>query len=445
MKYNRQKHRHIGLALSGGGYRAAAFHLGTLRALNKMHLLENIDIISAVSGGSIIATYYALHKHETFEEFEDAFRAGLSKSSLWLFIFNVVVVYSLPIILTLSLSPWWLLLYLGLLLFGFKIIPSSKLIAMTYDRIFFNHKKLNDLPDTPIVAINSTNIATGRLFTFSKQDVGGYDFKPKDGKSIIDGTHIPLSFAVSASTCVPSFFSPRSLSKKYFINGEYRDNLLVDGGLYDNQGAYVLSESTNQLYRAQDIIVSDAGNSQPNSKKIFNTFCLLNQSVEVLMNRIRTMQIKNNIYRDRCDNKTFAADGRGQNFAYLSLRWNAPASMVDRFLSNIKSKHIPIDILTAHNIDVDDVKHYITEHDSNAENRIREAYIKSIEWDDMLRRAPHKELYDLAYKVRTNLMPLSKKKVDALSTYSEWLTELQIKSYLPHLLKSTKSNNKSHE
>lgn len=43
----------IGLALSGGGYRAAAYHIGTLRALHKLGILDKVDVISSVSGGSI--------------------------------------------------------------------------------------------------------------------------------------------------------------------------------------------------------------------------------------------------------------------------------------------------------------------------------------------------------------------------------------------------------
>ena len=43
----------IGLALSGGGYRAAAYHIGTLRALHRLGILDKVDVISSVSGGSI--------------------------------------------------------------------------------------------------------------------------------------------------------------------------------------------------------------------------------------------------------------------------------------------------------------------------------------------------------------------------------------------------------
>jgi NTE family protein len=39
----------IGLALSGGGYRAAAYHLGTFRALNRLGILDKVDVISSVS------------------------------------------------------------------------------------------------------------------------------------------------------------------------------------------------------------------------------------------------------------------------------------------------------------------------------------------------------------------------------------------------------------
>ena len=39
----------IGLALSGGGYRAAAYHVGTLRALHKLGILNKVDVISSVS------------------------------------------------------------------------------------------------------------------------------------------------------------------------------------------------------------------------------------------------------------------------------------------------------------------------------------------------------------------------------------------------------------
>jgi NTE family protein len=127
----------IGLALSGGGYRAAAFHLGTLKALNRLGLLNKIDVISSVSGGSLISAYYGLHINEGFDEFERSFRRCLKKNSLWLFYVNLVAVFVIPVGLSWLYTPWFLLLFLLLIPWGYNIIPSSKLIEYRYNKIFF--------------------------------------------------------------------------------------------------------------------------------------------------------------------------------------------------------------------------------------------------------------------------------------------------------------------
>ena len=59
----------IGLALSGGGSRAIAFHLGCLRALHDLGILDRVKVLSTVSGGSVIGALYAL-SDEPFLEFE---------------------------------------------------------------------------------------------------------------------------------------------------------------------------------------------------------------------------------------------------------------------------------------------------------------------------------------------------------------------------------------
>jgi NTE family protein len=71
----------FGLALSGGGYRAAAFHLGTLRALHRIGVLDKVDVISSVSGGSILSAFYVLH-HDDYETFECEMIARLQRGVL---------------------------------------------------------------------------------------------------------------------------------------------------------------------------------------------------------------------------------------------------------------------------------------------------------------------------------------------------------------------------
>src|SRR5947207_13666465 len=67
----------IGLALSGGGSRAIAFHLGCLRALDDLDLLSRVDVLSTISGGSVIGAYYAYSPSKSFAEFEDDVRSFL--------------------------------------------------------------------------------------------------------------------------------------------------------------------------------------------------------------------------------------------------------------------------------------------------------------------------------------------------------------------------------
>ena len=64
-----KKSRNVGLALSGGGSRAIAFHLGCLRALHDLNLLSRVQVISSVSGGSIISAMYA-YSNDSFREFD---------------------------------------------------------------------------------------------------------------------------------------------------------------------------------------------------------------------------------------------------------------------------------------------------------------------------------------------------------------------------------------
>src|SRR5262249_622728 len=67
---DRPSNHRIGLALSGGGSRAIAFHLGCLRALNDRGVLNQVKVLSTVSGGSVIGALYA-YGTESFQEFDD--------------------------------------------------------------------------------------------------------------------------------------------------------------------------------------------------------------------------------------------------------------------------------------------------------------------------------------------------------------------------------------
>ena len=65
------QHAKLGLALSGGGHRAAFFHIGVLAKLAELGLLRPVQVISTVSGGSIIGALYYLHVKNLLESKAD--------------------------------------------------------------------------------------------------------------------------------------------------------------------------------------------------------------------------------------------------------------------------------------------------------------------------------------------------------------------------------------
>ena len=176
----------IGLALSGGGYRAAAYHIGTLRALHKLGILDQVDVISSVSGGSITAAYYALHKDD-FKNFEETFKEKLKKGVLntsWpllvlYFVILAVLVFGTPFFLAyclmapcckiLTVFGVWIIFLITLFDGQFIILPTNRLIQRQYDKHFFQGKTLADLPKTPVLTINATEVTFNRIFSFSQK------------------------------------------------------------------------------------------------------------------------------------------------------------------------------------------------------------------------------------------------------------------------------------
>ena len=173
------KAKKIGLALSGGGYRATIYHLGTLRKLKELNLLDKVDIISTISGGSITGAYYGL-KGDNFEEFDKGLVSIVKKSIIRGIYFSfrfLIIIISLLFILGLAIyllftkyawvsTPLLVSTIFFILRYQYRIFPVSNIISRLYSKWFFDRKTLKDFNITPIIAINATNVETGRPFTF---------------------------------------------------------------------------------------------------------------------------------------------------------------------------------------------------------------------------------------------------------------------------------------
>lgn len=247
------------LTFSGGGTRAAAFSYGVLKGLrdtevqdseSSYRLLDKVDLISSVSGGSFTAAYYGLYGDQTFEDYESRFLKQPVQTNLivdWLF----------------NPSNW------------FKLFPGfynrSDLAADFYEEHIFGAKTFTDFPDdAPRVVINATDLSAGTAFSFTPDD---FQWICSDLGSY------PIGRAVAASAAVPILFSPIPLrnhsgckpedlvdsSTEFSRNDEqalgirkYQDKErypflhLVDGGISDNLGVrsllHVISENNNDFW-----------------------------------------------------------------------------------------------------------------------------------------------------------------------------------------------------
>ena len=434
--------RKIGLALSGGGYRAAAYHIGTLRALHKLGILDKVDVISSISGGSITAAYYALHK-DAYEEFEKAIKVKLQRCVLgWTIFFFAIETLTLAgfhgwlvslVINCCGLCIGWkctiiiatsIIVLAIILLLLHKILPTSCLIEKVYARKFFDNKTLKDLPDSPIIAMNATDVELNRLFTFSQVKV---DAAGKYESGYFRNKEIPLSLAVMASSAYP-MFAPVRIPQQYITDKCTKTPILVDGGIYDNQGAHKLTERGE--YHADYIIVSDAGNTEMNRKGTWNIASLLFKIINLMMNRIDKMQRRDNLYlQDKYNSKQ-----QKPQYAYVVLEWLPPEeAFVSRFIDNIKFKKVPQYVCEAHGLGEELVSKIIS-GDIDACVTAKDVVEKHINWDFMFRTQPEENTIIRAKAVRTNLLGLNIEQIEALICCAEWMTEVQIRTYLPNLL-----------
>lgn len=181
----------IVLAFSGGGTRSAAFAYGILEALRdtkvtlhgrSRRLLDEVDVITSVSGGSYTAAYYGLFGERIFTDFEPAFLKRDVQNELKALLINPVVLASLA-------SPDF---------------NRSDAVASWLGANVFENRTFADMDRRrrPKVIINASDINTGMTFSFIQQQ---FDFLCSDLSSF------PVARAVTASSAVPGYFAPISV------------------------------------------------------------------------------------------------------------------------------------------------------------------------------------------------------------------------------------------
>ena len=233
----------IGLAVSGGGFRATLFHLGSFWRLNQLGYLPRLDRISSISGGSITAGFLAVKW--TGLQFDGGGTAGN---------FEPLIVAPLRAFCAKNIDA--MAIGEGALLPGKSV---SDMVESAYRANLFGDTSLQELPDRPLFVINATNFATGVSFRFSKPYAGDYRI------GLIGNPGFRVSLAVTASSAFPPVLSPvlvkpdpasfqQTGGADLYPQVAYRQRLvLTDGGVYDNLGLETVWN------RCETLLVSDAG------------------------------------------------------------------------------------------------------------------------------------------------------------------------------------------
>ena len=278
----------IGLALSGGGSRAMAFHLGCLKALNNIGLLDKIGVISTISGGSVIGAYYAYTPEKSFNEFELDMCRFLREGFQRRFFLELAKLNNLLPCIGSSIITY----ACGAAAF----INKRQLKPRRYpSRTDVFHKVLRrdvfrDLTmksprrNNIEVIIGACELRTGSAFRFSNDKSGGW----RQGEIV---THdIDVAFAVAASAAYPIFLPALDRTFKFRKDNREKEQrvLLTDGGVYDNLGIKVLEPKRDpsvslHSFPCDYLISCNAGQGQESGEGIPNGFITrITRSFEII-------------------------------------------------------------------------------------------------------------------------------------------------------------------
>ncbi len=221
----------VGLALSGGGSRSANFSAACMFELQRLGVLQRVDYISSVSGGSLTAAYFCSSG--------SAWNPKVAQDKL-------THAYASDVIAHLLL-PWNALTQM------FTSWDRTDLLAKSFERELFTRGgralTFADLrADRPRLLINATDLQSGRRFVFCNE---AFD------RINSDLSRYPLASAVAASAAAPVLMHHLTLRDHSTTFAQYVH--LIDGGVNDNLGVVTLIET----YYAHVEAARGAGRADP--------------------------------------------------------------------------------------------------------------------------------------------------------------------------------------
>ncbi len=326
-----------GLALSGGGFRAALFHIGVLARLAELNVLRHVEVLSCVSGGSIVGAYYYLLLRQRLENKPESGIDALSRKDYLEIVEYMVEHFRKDVQKNLRiriLSSWWGNLkiffnpdytrthrlaelyekYLYKKLVNDKDVAPEAPVYMQNIKIkpfgygaSFNPKtdNWNRQHKVPMLVLNATSLNTGHNWQFTASWMGEppaniqpeVDSKPRLRRMYYNEAPEPyknkvrLGQAVGSSSAVPGLFEP------LLMRGLYKDIdlRLVDGGVHDNQGVASLLEQECKIMLISDAsgqLVAEANTGAGVAGSIFRSDSILQERVRE--NQLLDLSVRKN-------------------------------------------------------------------------------------------------------------------------------------------------------
>ena len=331
----------LGLALSGGGFRASFFHIGVLARMAEIGKLRRVEVISTVSGGSIVGAMYYVKLKKLYEttlsptneqlvqlvqELEIEFLEGVQKNIRMRTFLNPLKNLKMSLA-SYSRSDRLAELYDEFFYRPILSPKSEEMINMRDLKIspggkpahpdefnkpsphhfaaklpIFNTFLEDDACKLPILLINATSLNSGHNWRFEASRMGEPDVVGSKSLFMIDKNcrfnrprryedmpekpnNTKLGHAVAASACVPALFHPLAISELYQEDCRVQ---LVDGGVHDNQGIEALLDR-----KCDEMIVSDAsGHMSDEMTPSTRIHHVLMRSNKILMDRVREEELK---------------------------------------------------------------------------------------------------------------------------------------------------------
>jgi predicted acylesterase/phospholipase RssA len=298
----------VGLALSGGGFRASLFHIGVLARLAELDALRHIEVISCVSGGSIVGAQYYLDLQHLLQSKKDEAITREDYIELVGRLSRVFLEGVQTNIRTRVVSSFWANFQM---VFRWRGYSRTDRVAKLCDEKLLSragdckaNRLMTDLmvhpadgpeefsPSThnwtraakvPVIVFNATTLNTGHNWQFTATYMG----EPPTGiDSEIDGNYrlrrmyykeaprnyreFPLARAVASSACVPGLFEPVPMVGLY-EHQRPKKNIavqLVDGGVQDNQGIGALLDEGCSVLLVSDASGQMAADDEPGNDAI---------------------------------------------------------------------------------------------------------------------------------------------------------------------------------